>query len=492
MKVGTTVSGSAGNRRAELPVLTVLFICCMVFSGVLYAQETPATEVAATETPAEEVTTAEAPTVETEAVPAVKKDPGEAAALKLEETLKKNNKCLKCHKRDKSKLLEDGEEMSLQVHQDDYLSSAHGEGRCTSCHRAIGKRKHPSKKTNITISSQRDYSLEMNDSCRKCHRQKFTQYKGSVHATMVAQGNTKAPLCTDCHSAHAVESMRDYQAVTGLPCKNCHEGVFHSYSESVHGQARISGNIIRDSHIQSPICADCHKSHEVTALAIGDTLRTTCIGCHENVILLHTQWLPNAGTHLDIISCAVCHAPFARRKFDLHLFDNASRIPVSQREGDDSIQQQMQAMQKTGGSVADMLKTWREKQDGDMQGQSSNISLRARMEVQSGVAAHQIASKSFAIRTCDSCHKDDRRQGQNVTLTVTKADGRTESIEADPEVLEAVSAVNSISDFYALGGNPNKILDYLLLLSLAAGIAVPIGHFTMGKMIKEKIEKGEQ
>ena len=67
------------------------------------------------------------------------------AALKLEETFKKNNKCLRCHKRDKTKLLEDGEEMSLQVHKDDYLSSAHGEVRCTSCHRAIGKRKHPSK-----------------------------------------------------------------------------------------------------------------------------------------------------------------------------------------------------------------------------------------------------------------------------------------------------------------------------------------------------------
>ena len=478
MKVGSAIGGSAGNRRAELPVLTVFFICCMLFSGVLYAQETPPIEVPATESPATEAPTTEAPV--------------DAAALKLEETLKKNNKCLRCHKRDKTKLLEDGEELSLQVHKDEYLSSAHGEVSCTSCHRAIGKRKHPSKKTNITITSQREYSLEMNDSCRKCHSTKFKQYQGSVHATMVAQGSTKAPLCTDCHSAHAVESMANYQAVTGLPCKNCHEDVFHSYSESVHGQARTGHNTIRDSHIQSPICADCHKSHEVTALAIGDTLRSTCIGCHENVILLHTQWLPNAGTHLDIISCAVCHAPFARRKFDLHLYDNVSKVPVSQQEGDDSIQQQLQAMEESGGSAVDMLTSWRAKHDGDKQASSSNISVRGRMEVQSGVAAHQIASKSFAVRTCDSCHKDDRKRGQNVTLTVTKADGRTESIEAGPEVLESVSAVNSISDFYALGGNPNKLLDIMLLLSLAAGFAVPIGHFTMGKMIKEYLEKGEQ
>jgi len=476
MKPGATVGGSARKRCAELPVLIVFIICCTIFSNVLYAQELPATG---------------APTAEVPTESAVIEDAQDAAALKLEETLKKNNKCLRCHKRDKTKLLEDGEEMSLQVHKDDYLSSAHGEVRCVSCHKAIGKRKHPSKKTNIAIQSQREYSLEMNDNCRKCHIKKFKQYKGSVHATMVAQGSTKAPLCTDCHSAHAVETMENYQAVTGFPCKNCHENVYHSYSESVHGQARASGNTIRDSHIQSPICADCHKSHEVTALAIGDTLRSTCIGCHENVILLHNQWLPNAGTHLDIISCAVCHAPFARRKFDLHLYDNTTQLPVSQREGDDSIQEQMNAMQKEGGSVVDMLTSWRAKQGSDQQDKSPDILLRGRMEVQSGVAAHQIASKSFAIRTCDSCHKDDRRN-QNVTLTITKADGRKESFAADEDVLASVAAVNSISDFYALGGNPNKLLDILLLLSLAAGIAVPIGHFTMGKMIREYLDKGEQ
>ena len=477
MKVGSAVGGSAGNRRAELPVLTVFFICCMIFSGVLFAQEVPTTEVPAVEVSAESV---------------VSEDPQDAAALKLEETLKKNNKCLRCHKRDKTKLLEDGEEMSLQVHKDDYLSSAHGEVSCTSCHRAIGNRKHPSKKTNITITSQREYSLEMNDSCRNCHQTKFKQYQGSVHAAMVAQGSTKAPLCTDCHSAHAVESMANYQAVTGLPCKNCHEDIFDSYSESVHGQARTDGNTIRDSHIQSPICADCHKSHEVTALAIGDTLRSTCIGCHENVILLHNQWLPNAGTHLDIVSCAVCHAPFARRRFDLHLYDNVAGQPVSLPEGDESIQQQIQAMEETDGNIVDTLKSWRANQDGDNEGLPADISIRGRMEVQSGIAAHQIASKSFAIRTCDSCHKDDPRQNQNVTLTITKADGRKESFAADREALASVTAVNSISDFYALGGNPNKLLDILLLLSLAAGIAVPIGHFTMGKMIKEYLERGEQ
>jgi len=285
--------------------------------------------------------------------------------------------------------------------------------------------------------------------------------------------------------------MEAYQLETGYPCKKCHERVFNSYTTSVHGDARLNGNVIRDTHIQAPICSDCHQSHDINALAIGDTLRSTCIGCHENITLLHDQWLPNAGTHLDIVSCAVCHAPFAKRKFDLHLYDNVSGLPVSQQEGDDSVQQQLQLIEETGDSAVDMLKSWRAKQDGNEKDPLSDISLRGRMEVMSGVAAHQIASKSFAVRTCDSCH-DDSRQRQNVTFSITKADGRKQSFEADRDVLKSVTAVDSISDFYALGGNPNKLLDYMLLLSLLAGIAVPIGHFTMGKMIKENIDRGEQ
>ena len=55
-----------------------------------------------------------------------------------------------------------------------------------------------------------------------------------------------------------------------------------------------------------------------------------------------------------------------------------------------------------------------------------------------------------------------------------------------------VTAENSIRDLYTGGGIPAKLLDIMLLLSLAAGIAIPVGHFTLGKMIKEKMERGEQ
>jgi len=150
----------------------------------------------------------------------------------------------------------------------------------------------------------------------------------------------------------------------------------------------------------------------------------------------------------------------------------------------------MEAMEKAGGNVFDTLQAWRSTQEDE--GKSADISIRGRMEVMSGIAAHQIAGKSFAVRTCDSCHKDDPRQNQNVTLSITTADGRRETIEANSELMGDVTAENSIRNLYTSGGIPAKLLDIMLLLSLAAGIAIPVGHFTLGKMIKEKMDRGEQ
>ena len=478
MMARTVLGGSTGNTRFMLPALTIFFICCMVFSNTLYAL--------ATEETGDNPATAE-PEV---SQPAVLEDAQPTANAELEAILKGNKKCLTCHKRERNKTLEDGTELSLQVHAEDYLGSAHGEVACISCHVAIGSRKHPSSETNITINNQRDYSLQMNGSCRNCHAEKFTQYEGSIHSSMVGQGSKKAPMCTDCHSAHAIETMTVYQPETGLPCKKCHENIFIAYRESVHGSARLNGNEIRDEHIQAPICSDCHSSHQVIAMEIGDTLRSKCFGCHENVPLLHSQWLPNAGTHLDVVSCAVCHAPFAKHRFDLHFYDNATHEPVGKQESYKLFQEQLKTLEEEGGTV-DPLAVWKliEK---DKESTPGNISLRGRLEVRSGVWAHQIAPKSFAVRTCDSCHLAGHRERMGITVSVPQQDGRVQSFETDQEAVSSVAAVKSMSDFYAQGGNiRNKLLDIMFLLSLAAGIAIPIGHFTLGRMIKEKMEKGE-
>ena len=474
----TTLGGSTVITRFMLPALTIFFMCCIVFSSAVYAQST------------EEIGTEPAVTASEVAEAAVTEDAPVEVNAELAAILKKNKKCMNCHKREKFKELEDGEQLSLQIHKEDFTGSAHGEIACVSCHTAIGNRKHPSSQTNLTITSKREYSLELNESCRECHADNTTQYESSIHASLIAAGNEKAPVCTDCHSSHAIQNMAAFQSELGYPCKNCHDRIYDAYAESVHGQARLHGNVIRDTHIQAPVCADCHHAHNVTALEIGDTLRSTCIACHENVDLLHYQWLPNSGNHLDAISCAVCHAPFAQNRFDLHLFDNSTQLPVGQKETDEFIREQLKAFEESDGST-DLLEFFTSVTNGEIEGRLGDISVRGRMETKSGISAHQIASINFARRTCDSCHRDDRKQKQNVTVSLPGADGRVQRFETERGSLSSVAGVESISDFYALGGNTNKFLDIMFLLSLAAGFAVPIGHFTLGRMVKEKMDRGE-
>ena len=469
MTAESTEGESAGKKPMKMLVHAFLFTGCLIFSSFVYALPQAETDTGS------------------ELIGNVQTD----VVTEQETALKANSKCLKCHSREKFKSLEDGEEMPLQVHPETFAGSVHGGIRCVSCHEAIGSRKHPSKRTNITISSHRDYAVEMNKACSNCHAKTFAEYEGSVHAKLVAQGDAESPVCTGCHSAHAVETMADYRPESGLPCKNCHELIFNAYSESVHGEARLHANVIRDKHIQASICADCHGSHNANAVAIGDPLRSACFGCHENVTLLHSQWLPNAGTHLDIVSCAVCHAPFAKSRFDLHLFDNVAQTPVGQDQGHELYEQKLKEIEAKGDD-ADPLAVWREVVESARQSKSMNVSIRGRMEVVSGITAHLIAPKRFSVRTCDSCHQKGSKQRQNVTVSIPQSGGGKQILEADRNILKSVVAMDSISDFYALGGNPNKLLDVLFLLSLASGIAIPIGHFTIGRMVKEKMERGER
>ncbi len=111
-------------------------------------------------------------------------------------------KCLKCHTKNLKKKLEDGEKMSLRIEVEEFGTSVHRVIGCTGCHRDVAKGKHPSKQP---IASRRAYSLKHNQTCSQCHEAAHDSYKSSVHASMVEHGDASAPVCSDCHSAHAIQ-----------------------------------------------------------------------------------------------------------------------------------------------------------------------------------------------------------------------------------------------------------------------------------------------
>ncbi|MDT8319336.1 MAG: multiheme c-type cytochrome [Xanthomonadales bacterium] len=397
-------------------------------------------------------------------------------------------KCLKCHSRNLKKSLEDGSTLSLHIPGEAFADSVHSKIGCTGCHRDVTTGKHPSREP---IDSKRTYAIEQNQVCRKCHMKLFKQYSGSIHATLVAEGHPDAPLCSDCHSAHTVEAVALYDPVTGQPCKDCHEEIYDAYSQSVHGMARADGNVIRAAHIQAPICADCHEAHEVSTVSATEGLQATCLSCHDGAAQAHADWLPNAKMHLNTISCAACHSPTAERRIDLQIFDKLTKIPIADGgENELALRQQIRAGEATGEGL-DPVELWNLVRQTSQEGGVTEIILRGRMEVTSGVEAHRLTLKASATRDCESCHQGGSTSFENVTVSINRASGQRERFAADSKVLSSVASIDTLRDFYAPGGTRIRLLDWLLIVTVIGAAAIPIGHFALGRYLRKKARADE-
>ena len=395
-------------------------------------------------------------------------------------------KCLKCHSKKLKKQLEDGETLFLQIDGEIFGDSVHRVIGCTGCHRDVAKSKHPARHP---IASAREYSLKHNQTCSQCHEANHTEYKDSVHAQMLAAGNVSAPVCSDCHSSHSIQQRAVYEPVSGEPCSGCHQDIYQAYEESVHGQARAHGNVIREDHVKAPICSDCHQSHQVTAVAAVNYLRGTCLECHDTAMDAHEQWLPNAGMHLTSVACAACHSPMAERRVDLQLYDKLNRVPVAQAT-DPVLDARIEAIDAEGDGLTP-VELWKLVRSGSKDGQITDVTLRGRMEVSTGVDAHRIAPRSEAVRSCESCHQGGADAFQQVTVSVSLPDGRKQRFDANANVLNSVVSVDSVKDFYAPGGTRIRLLDGLVLLAIFGGLAVPIGHITLGRILRNRNKQGK-
>lgn len=401
-----------------------------------------------------------------------------------EEVSNPDVKCLKCHSKNLKKKLEDGEKMSLRIEVEQFGTSVHQVIGCTGCHRDVAKGKHPSKQP---IASRRAYSLKHNKTCSQCHEAAHESYSDSVHARMVENGDAGAPVCSDCHSAHAIQPRASYEPVNGEPCSSCHSDINEAFAKSVHGLARTDGNLLRGDHVQSPSCAGCHNAHDISAVTDTEYLVPSCLSCHEVAKLAHEQWLPNAGMHLKSVGCAACHSPQAELRVDLQLFDRLKQAPVRQNEKNGTIQETLAGID-TNGDGLDPVELWKLVRQINEQDETIEVSLLGRMEVTNSVDAHRLAASSEAVRSCESCHRGNAEPFQNVTVSMSRKDGRKESFKADKRVLNSAMSVDSVGGFYAPGGTRIKILDGLLILALVGGLAVPAGHIALGRIMHKETD----
>lgn len=402
-----------------------------------------------------------------------------AAGVALSE---QDKQCLACHSSaGLEKKLGDGGRLSLHVPGTGFAASVHAAIGCATCHPNVAPGNHPLVKKKI--NSAREYSVAQTKVCQQCHDDKFKLYERSIHASLLREGNPIAPVCTDCHSPHAVRPKAARETIAEVPCRRCHGGIFDAYAESVHGRNRDqpgSGGF--------PICADCHRAHDVMPASTAEQPKNACLGCHGNTLRAHQTWLPNAERHLETVACAACHAPKAQRKVDLRLYDNVAQKRVTEKEGVPQFETRARSADAKGMGL-DALALQSMLKEFNRDSPDAKITLRGRLEVRTGIEAHQLADKSQAVQECATCHRAGADPFQSVTVSIVGPDDRTVRYGAQKEVLNSVVSVDSVGGFYAIGGTRIKLLDLLLVLALACGIAVPVGHQTLAWLFRRYAQK---
>jgi predicted CXXCH cytochrome family protein len=393
--------------------------------------------------------------------------------------------CLKCHDKDDGSMVkktQSGETLSLKISSADYLASMHFDTSCEDCHDGLDAKTHGKEVS--TIQSKREFTLSMKNACVACHKKNVTQYQDSVHALMLKEGNAKAPTCADCHNPHTVQSTKLVRAIADTPCANCHKDIFKAYSKDVHGLERVAKGKA------APLCADCHQAHAVKAASLGEGVKDACLNCHKNAVAQHQAWLPNTGRHFEAISCPACHAPDAQRRVNLRMYDGTGKVQKSEKTGVPQFEQLTHAADAGEVGLNERaLRSLLNEFNTDKLGEQTV--LRGRLEVASGVQAHQISEKERAIKDCAFCHQAGATPFQSVTVTIAGPDGRPLRHGVDKEVLSSLTSMKSVRGFYAIGSTRIKWLDYLLVLVVLGAASVPLGHLLVKRMFKRVREQLE-
>jgi hypothetical protein len=389
--------------------------------------------------------------------------------------------CLGCHGFEgMEKKAANGDTLSLHIPEEIFAKSVHTVVGCSGCHTDVTLPDHPGN--GKAIASARAFSIDSIQACRMCHDDKFKLWEGSIHASLVRDGNPAAPICTNCHNPHAVIKGAA-STMESVPCRNCHSDIYDAYAGSVHGKLRSTGQIV------APLCAGCHTPHSIKAadVAMGNGLNIACTGCHADVAEQHKTWLPNSALHFEVVSCPACHAPGHPRRVDLKLINDVTQARVTEKLGVPQFEGRARA-QDVEGNGLNPLELWSLLRTFNTDTSDARTALRGRLEMKNGADAHKLVAKSQAISDCNTCHRKGAEAFQTVTVSISDPNGRSIRYGAQSDVLSSIVSIDAIRGFYALGATRIQLLDILLILAFFGGLAIPIGHLTLGWMVRRAVK----
>ena len=178
--------------------------------------------------------------------------------------------CLVCHSDPDLSTERNGRPYSLFVNEATYQGSAHGDLDCDDCHAGFNAEEMP----HSPVISKVD--------CLQCHEVK--EYAESVHAKVYRRTKSGA-TCVDCHGTHDIlpsSNPSSQVARSNVPttCGRCHTSVLSHFDRSDHGRALAGG--VKGA----PVCTDCHGEHNVQTITSSASPvsrmseAAVCLHCH--------------------------------------------------------------------------------------------------------------------------------------------------------------------------------------------------------------------
>jgi cytochrome b subunit of formate dehydrogenase len=151
--------------------------------------------------------------------------------------------------------------------------------------------------------------------CGKCHVGVEAIYEKSVHGQLLAKGDKQGPVCTDCHTAHGIETPKNghFKMMSDQRCGKCHEDRLEHYRDTYHGKAMALGKPMVAAAVAA--CFDCHGHHDVLPPSNPDSrlspanILATCQQCHPTATAKFTDYRPHANP-LDRKNYPVLHVVF--------------------------------------------------------------------------------------------------------------------------------------------------------------------------------------
>lgn len=163
---------------------------------------------------------------------------------------------------------------------------------CTSCHGShdILRKADPASRVHRT---------NVPATCGECHEGLRTEYSVSVHGQALDKNNPRAPVCSDCHSAHDIQraDVSSWQLDVIRECGTCHVDKIKTYRDTFHGQVTALG------FVRVATCASCHGSHTIQpasdarSMTSPGRILSTCQQCHPSATEGFTQYDPHADKH---------------------------------------------------------------------------------------------------------------------------------------------------------------------------------------------------